>query len=711
MNTIHSADSTYRLLIQSIQDLAIYLLSPDGMVINWNPGAQHAKGYTAQEIIGRHFSCFYTPEDRANHLPAFALATALNSGKFEGEGWRVRKDGTRFWAHVVIDPVYDEDGTHIGFAKVTRDRTEWKRNLDELNGTREMLSTALSNMSEGLCLFNAHEQIVLFNERFPQILGLQPSQVQVGDNLRYLLLLRNQRLVSAESLESTADSELDAFRNDLSSAVGVVSHERFWDGRTIAVNHNRLPDGGWVTTVEDVTERKRIEHQIVHLALHDPLTDLNNRSYFNEQLESRLEADVPCTLLYIDLDRFKPINDTLGHSAGDKVLQTIADRLRLQLRQNDVGARLGGDEFAILLTGCASIEDATSVAERLLRDIERPINTGSSTVTISASIGITVSPLHGSFTAVLHRNADLALYNAKQSGRGRVCVFDESLQDSLAQRHSLERDLRLALDRKEFFLHYQPVLDVQHDLVTGFEALLRWSSPTRGNVSPAEFIPFAEEIGLMAEIGDWVLHTACAEAVTWDNPVGISVNLSPTQFRQPDLVARIAGTLRSTGLSASRLELEITETAMIGDLPGAKAILLELRSLGIQIAMDDFGTGYSSLSFLRNLPFTRIKIDRSFVQDLGTKAEAVAIIRAVTGLCLGLGVSATAEGVETEEQMRILREEGCGEVQGYFIHRPAEASVATAWLSAYSHQPTANRDTVPHPKPEGTKSGSFAICA
>ena len=715
MNTGHTTDATYRLLIQSIHDFAIYLLAPDGTVSNWNPGAQRAKGYTAQEIVGKHFSCFYTPEDRATCLPALALATALQAGKFEGEGWRLRKDGSRFWAHVVIDPVYDEDGRHIGFAKVTRDRTEWKRNQDELHGTREKLHTALKNMTEGLCLFNAEEQIVLFNERFPFILGLDPSQVREGLTLRQLLELRNQPIVSPDLLERTVDQEIEIFRARISHADEIISNERFWAGRAIAVNHNRLPDGGWVTTVEDVTERKRIERQIVHLALHDPLTDLNNRSSFNEQFESRLQAKIPCALLCLDLDRFKPINDTLGHAAGDKVLQTVAERLRSQLRKQDAGARLGGDEFAVLLSGCDSIEDATAVAERLLREVQRPINAGPATVSVGVSIGISLSPLHGSSSSTLHRDADLALYSAKETGRGCFRVFDESLYATLQQRHSFERDLRLALSNNEFSLHYQPVLDVNRNVVTSFEALLRWSSPTRGNVSPAEFIPFAEEIGLMAEIGDWVLRTACNEAITWENPVCVSVNLSPTQFRQPDLVSRVTDALQASGLVASRLELEITETAMIGDLPGAKAILLELRDLGIQIAMDDFGTGYSSLSFLRNLPFTRIKIDRSFVQDLGSKAEAVAIIRAVTGLCLGLGVSATAEGVETEEQLRILREEGCGEVQGYLIQRPAEASVATAWLASYSHphpaQENTHQLTTQGHAPEHTPQARLAICA
>ena len=597
----------------------------------------------------------------------------------------MRKDGSRFWAHVVINPVLDEHGNHLGFAKVTRDRTFQRQQAEELRLTRHNVDMALNNMSEGLCLFNADEQVVLYNQRFGQILGLAATTIHPGVTLKSFLTLRQEACTEPHELDHAVEQELAAFRAHVRTPGVVVSTERIWSGRTIAVNHNRLAEGGWVTTVQDITEKKQIERQIVHLALYDSLTELHNRTSFNEQFESRLQANIPCALLYLDLDRFKPINDTLGHAAGDRVLQTVAERIRSQLRKQDAGARLGGDEFAILLSGCDSVKTAEIVANRLLQEIQRPIHCGPATVTINASIGIALNPQHGASAIELHRNADLALYSAKEAGRGCFRLFDDSLQATVQQRRSFERDLRLALSNNELSLHYQPVVDVHRNIVTSFEALLRWQSPTRGNVSPGEFIPFAEEVGIMPELGDWVLRTACAEAIKWDRSICVSVNLSPTQFRLPNLVERVSAALEESGLAPERLELEITETAMIGDLPGARTIRTRLRSMGLQIAMDDFGTGYSSLSFLRNLPFTRIKIDRSFVQDLGSKPEAVAIIRAVTGLCLGLGVSATAEGVETERQLQILREEGCGEVQGYLIQRPAEASAAAAWLAPWPH--------------------------
>ena len=691
--TLCADEAAYRHLIQGVSDFDICLLDPEGNISNWTSGAHRAKGYTAREIVGRHFSCFYTSADRDADVPSFNLHTALSTGKFEGEGWRLRKDGTRIWAHVVIDPVFDEHGAHLGFAKITRDRTDQRQQAEELRLSRHNIDIALNNMSEGLCLFSSEEQVILYNQRFSQILGIAPTAISPGVTLKSFLTLRQEACVDPQELERAVELELTAFRTHVRTPGVVVSTERIWSGRNIAVSHNRLVEGGWVTTVQDVTEKKQIERKIVHLALYDALTELHNRTSFNEQFDSRLQAGIPCALLYLDLDRFKPINDTLGHAAGDRVLQTVAERIRGQLRKQDAGARLGGDEFAILLSGCVSAEAAETVASRLLQEIQRPIHCGPATVTVNASIGIALNPQHGVSTIGLHCNADLALYSAKEAGRGCFRLFDDSLQATVQQRRSFERDLRLAVSNNEFSLHYQPVVDVQRNVVTSFEALLRWHSPTRGNVAPDEFIPFAEEVGIMPEIGDWVLRTACAEAARWENSICISVNLSPTQFRLPDLIERIGFALAESGLAPHRLELEITETAMIGDLPGARAILSELRLMGIQIAMDDFGTGYSSLSFLRNLPFTRIKIDRSFIQDLGTKPEAVAIIRAVTCLCLGLGVSATAEGVETERQLQILRDEGCGEVQGFLIQRPAEAAASAAWLASYNEE-AANNSTL-----------------
>lgn len=684
---IQRTDALYRVLVQGVTDYAIYMLAPDGMVANWNAGAERAKGYRAEEIVGRHFSCFYAEADREAGLPQRALATALAQGKFEGEGWRLRRDGSRFWAHVVIDPICDEDGALIGFAKITRDLTEAKRQADEVRRVRETLDLALANMSQGLCLFDGEERLQLCNDRCREILGFGDDGPRLGMSFTDLLWALNAE--PGASLEETAGRVCRAREEHLKTvtgARGTVTAEAAWRGRAIAVSHRSLPGGGWVSTMDDITERRQIEARIAHLAHHDTLTALPNRMTLRGRLEAALlggAAATPCALLYLDLDRFKPVNDTLGHPVGDAVLQAVAERIQAQLRKHDVVARLGGDEFAVLLADCDGLGDAAALADRLIREIARPITIKGLQVVVGVSIGIALAPQHGLDPDLLLRNADLALYRAKEAGRGCHRAYEPGMELVMQQRRDLERDLRAALEQGEFSLHYQPVVDTICGSITGFEALLRWDSPTRGKVPPASFIPFAEEIGLMAEIGDWVLRTACREAAAWPQGLKVSVNLSPTQFRLPDLIARVSDALQESGLAAGRLELEITETAMIDDVASATATLHQLRALDIQIAMDDFGTGFSSLSFLHTLPFTRIKIDSSFVRDLGVRPEAAAIVRAVTGLCDSLGVSATAEGVETERQLELLRAEGCPEMQGFLISRPCPASEVPGWIATF----------------------------
>ncbi len=683
---IRHDDALYRLLVQGVTDYAICMLDPGGRVISWNAGAERAKGYRAEEILGRHFSRFYTEEDRAIALPQQALATVLLEGRFEGEGWRCRRDGSRFWAHVVIDPIRDESSALIGFAKITRDRTEYRRQSDKLRRITATLDLALANMSQGLCLFDGNERLLLANDRCREKLGLEEGALATGATLTDFLWLMLASPERGHAATAAAVREARAAHlAQMGGAIGTVTNDVAWHGRALVISHRALPDGGWVSTIDDVTDRRRIEDRIRHLAHHDTLTELPNRVTFHARLCAALAGEAvpaPCALLHIDLDRFKPVNDTLGHAAGDAVLLAIAARIRAQLRPHDAAARLGGDEFATLMADCGSLAEAGVLADRLIRDIARPIAVEGHQVVIGASIGIALAPQHGLDPDLLLRNADLALYRAKEAGRGCHRIYEPGMELVVQQRGALERDLRAALADGEFALHYQPIVDTGAAAVTGFEALLRWTSRTRGQVPPAAFIPFAEEIGLMAEIGDWVLRTACREAAAWPHALKVSVNLSPTQFRQPDLAARVAEALRESGLPAARLELELTETAMIDDLPRATAALHALRNLGVDIAMDDFGTGFSSLSFLHTLPFTRIKIDRSFVRDLGVKPEAVAIIRAVTRLCDGLGVSATAEGVETERQRDMLRAEGCREMQGLLIGAPVPAAEVPGWRAA-----------------------------
>ena len=699
LNPMWQTDTVYRLLVEGVTDYAIYMLDPLGNVANWNAGAQRAKGYRAEEIVGGHFSRFYTDQDRDAALPQRALATARMAGRFEGEGWRVRKDGSQFWAQVVIQPIYEaraEGGGLVGFAKITRDMTERKRQADQLARTRANLDLALGNMSQGLCLFDEHEKLVLQNARFREILGMTDGELPDGASFSDLLWeLDPPAEGSMLDRAGVVARQRETHLARVGASRDIVTTEVQRNGRAISLCHRGLPGGGWVTTLDDVTERRQAEDRIFHLAHHDTLTELPNRVTFRERLDDALAArggDVPCALLYLDLDRFKPVNDTLGHHVGDAVLQVIAGRIQNHLRKHDVVARLGGDEFAILLMDCQGLPDATMLADRLIREISRPMSIKGLQVVVGASVGIACAPLHGRDPEVLLRNADLALYRAKETGRGCSRAYEHGMELVMQERRELERDLRAALAGGEFSLHYQPIVGARRDDIAGFEALLRWHSPTRGQVPPAAFIPFAEEIGLMPELGDWVLRTACREAMAWPGALKVSVNLSPTQFRLPNLAAQVSNALAEIGLAPERLELEITETAMIDDLPSATATLHQLRDLGIQIAMDDFGTGYSSLSFLRTLPFTRIKIDRSFVKDLGNKPEAAAIVRAVTGLCGSLGVAATAEGVETERQMELLRAEGCHEVQGFLISRPRPAGDVNAWITEFHAAHQARQD-------------------
>lgn len=437
-------------------------------------------------------------------------------------------------------------------------------------------------------------------------------------------------------------------------------------------------DGVWVLAVRDIGERKRAERRIAFLAHHDGLTGLLNRSLFLDRMAEALgqagRAGLGVALLLIDLDGFKTVNDAMGHPAGDALLSGAGARLARSVRSGDIVARLGGDEFAILVPLTNEPERALALAERIVRLLSEPFTIAGQPVSVGASVGIALYPNDGSAADDLLRAAGLALTRAKTDGKGTCRFFEAGMDSRLRDRRRLEQDLRAALPRGELTLHYQPQFDTMTLAVAGYEALLRWHHPQRGWVPPGEFIPIAEECGLIGEIGQFVLQTACAEAAGWELPYRIAVNLSPAQFRQQDLAQAILAIAQGAGLDPSRLELEVTEGVLIGDAGRALAILRQLRSYGMRIALDDFGTGYSSLSYLRRFPFDVLKIDRSFVQALGKDAGADAIVRMVVALGHSLNLDVIAEGVETPEQLAHLREQACGQVQGFLLGRPAPAA-------------------------------------
>ena len=665
-NRTDDADIMYRLLVQGVTDYAIYMVSPDGMVANWNAGAQRTKGYAADEIVGSHFSCFFTSEDRAAGWPETGLRTARETGRFETEGWRLRKDGTRFWAHAVIDALYD-DGLFIGFAKITRDCTERRTATVELEAALANLDLALSNMAQGLALIDAAGCVVLANERMHEVLRLPGRTVLTGAAMRSML---------GDALNEAAAASYvrDHLRPDLDLCKPTVSEIAHRD-RILSVTTRRLADGGWVSTFADVTEQRRFEERIRHLARHDPLTDLPNRATLHQVLSARLtsEAGQPCAVLYVDLDRFKPINDTFGHAVGDRLLQEVAGRLRRAVRPQDVVARLGGNEFALMI-GLADAEGPDSTAQRILETLNQPYAVERLSLRVGASIGIAQFPMAGTDPDTLLRSADLALYDAKRRGPNRYAFYDPAMGDRAAARTSLEADLRRALEDRAFVLHYQPVVRARTGATTGFEALLRWNRSNGAPISPADFVPIAEEAGLMPELGAWVLAEACREAVRWPAHLTVSVNVSATQLRSTCFIRTVERALAESGLAPHRLEIEITETAVLENRDLTLGLLRQLRGLGVMIALDDFGTGYSSLSFVHTFPLTRLKIDRSFVRGLGQDPQSTAIVRAIIGLSRSLGLAVTAEGVETEEQRRLLVRERGLDLQGYLFGRPeAEA--------------------------------------
>ncbi|CAN0026280.1 unnamed protein product, partial [Phaeothamnion confervicola] len=453
--------------------------------------------------------------------------------------------------------------------------------------------------------------------------------------------------------------------------------QRLIDGRSIAISYRPMPSGGFVVTFEDITERLHAEEKIKHLAHYDALTDLPNRVSFYERIGSvlsHLRRSESVAVLSLDLDHFKNVNDTLGHPVGDRLLQAAAERMRSCVRVEDIVARLGGDEFAVAQVPCEQGLDVTILAQRLIEVVGAPYDIDGHQVVVGVSVGIAIAPHDGTEPDSIMKNADLALYRAKADGGGLYRFFEIEMDERMRARHALELDLRKAIAKGEFELYYQPIIDVKTGHIAACEALVRWHHPERGMVPPLDFIPIAEETGLIVPLGEWVLRQACAEAALWPKDITIAVNLSPAQFKSRNLVPMVINALATSGLPASRLELEITELVLLQETDGAFAILHQLRNLGIKIAMDDFGTGYSSLGYLRSFPFDKIKIDQSFIRDLPGKEDSVAIVRAVVGLSSSLGIRTTAEGVETKEQLASLTAEGCTEFQGFLFSKPRTAA-------------------------------------
>ncbi|TWB07271.1 EAL domain-containing protein [Bradyrhizobium stylosanthis] len=558
-------------------------------------------------------------------------------------------------------------------------RQQLEDSQQELRDQTLRLDTAINHMVEGLCMFDAEKRLVVCNERYARLYRLPPELLRTGtshaDIIRHRIV---EGILKGDPSEGAAEqfiSRLAALPYDaVSSRI-----DEFADGRLICVTRQPMAGGGWVATHLDVTEQRRSEAKITHMAQHDALTDLPNRVLLRERMEHAIavtrNGGLDLAVLMLDLDRFKEVNDTLGHPSGDALLRAVAERLRGCVTETALIARLGGDEFAVIDYVTNPAVEAAALAEAIRKALCEPFDLGDHRVTVGTSIGIAIAPRDGNDSDVILKCADLALYSAKSGGRGAFRFFEPELDELMHARRNLERDMRAALAGRQFELHYQPFVNAATGKTSGFEALLRWHHPKRGLVLPGEFIPLAEETGLIVPLGEWVLRTACAEAAKWPADVRIAINLSPAQFRSKELVPVIVGALASSGLAPHRLELEVTETVIMHDSEAVFAVLAQLRELGVRIALDDFGTGYSSLSFLQRFPFDKVKIDRSFVHELSCACvEARHLARAVVRFAVSLGKTTTAEGVESKEQLDILREEGCAETQGYYFNRPMPAS-------------------------------------
>ncbi|MCJ2139405.1 putative bifunctional diguanylate cyclase/phosphodiesterase [Methylobacterium sp. E-066] len=538
----------------------------------------------------------------------------------------------------------------------------------------------LDVIRHGLLMIDASGRVAISNNPAERLLS--NMKVEQTANLSAMQLLRALCAGASQSRQEIFKSLRRALDLQTSASFEVTGQDH-----TLQVEIRSIAGEGWVATLEDVSARKASEARADELARLDPLTSLPNRLLLRERLAealARLQRNgEACALLLIDLDRFKPVNDTLGHPIGDALLAKVADRLRSTVRPTDTVARIGGDEFIILQIGIREAADTQALARRLVDLIGRTYMVEGHLLTIGASVGVALAPADGTSADKLLKNADLALYRAKLDGRGTYRFFEPEMDARMQARRRLELDMRQALARREFQLHYQPQMQLEGDKLIGCEALIRWKHPERGMISPLDFIPLAEEIGLIVPIGEWVLRQACRDAMTWPTAMSVAVNVSPAQFKSDRLVETILSALASSGLSAKRLEVEITEGVLLQESEKTLQTLHRLRELGVRVSMDDFGTGYSSLSYLRSFPFDKIKIDRSFVKDLSSKPDGDAIIRAIAGLGKSLGMTTVAEGVETPEQMQRIRDEGCTDVQGYLISRPIPAEDLLEFLASY----------------------------
>lgn len=666
-----------------------------GVITHANENFCRVSGYTREELVGRNHAVV----NSGLHSKSFwkdMYATLAKGEVWQGEVRNRAKDGSHYWVHSANAAIRDADGKLTGYMSLRLDITQTKKQQARLEAQNVQFDTALRNIPAGLSMFDREQRLIVCNDAYRRMYDIPEQLLRPGTPFAEIV----RHHVAKENV-SGAPEDLDGQRKWIAEHVArLAAGEQFTyvqnlsDGRCIRISIGPMPGGGWVDVQEDITERRRHEAQIAHLAHHDALTDLPNRALLSERLEEALgSADQGQNLavLCLDLDRFKEVNDTLGHGVGDALLKAVAERLRSCVRKTDTVARVGGDEFVIMQVSADPLSEAKALSERILDKVSAPYGLDGHQVVIGTSIGIAVSQGNGRDPDTLLKNGDVALYRSKSEGRGRYHFFEQDMTAQHEARRTLERDLRRAFAQGEFELAYQPIVDLEGSEITTCEALLRWRHPERGLICPAEFIGLAEETGLIAPIGDWVLRHACAEAKSWPPHIKVTVNVSAVQFKNRNLPKTVFNALAASGLAPERLEIEITESLLLENSEAVLAMFQEIGRMGVKIVLDDFGTAYSALNYLRTFRFDKIKIDRCFIADLAAGNEAArAIVRAVASLGRELGISTVAEGVETEEQLRHVRDEGLTAYQGYLFSRPVPAAALFRLFSEQSAEGVAD---------------------